>query len=71
MQHKVSELVRKKILTDNEFSMELAVRLGIQQQSVKALARRNSKLLTLHVAINFYKEQGIEENSIFLNSFNT
>lgn len=63
--NKVSILIIDRILTDNEFSMQLASRLGIQQQSVKALAKRNSDKLTLYQAIQFYLEKGITENEIF------
>lgn len=61
----VSEVIIKKILTNNEFSMELAKRLGIQQQSVLGLARRNSRNLTLWEAVMFYKEHGFSEKEIF------
>ena len=50
---KVSELIINKILNDNDFSMALAKKLGIQQQSVMGLARRNSSKLTLYDAILF------------------
>ena len=43
----VSETIIEKILNDNNFSIELAKRLGNQQQSVLGLARRNSRNLTL------------------------
>ena len=44
---KVSKIIIEKILNDNNFSIELAKRLGNQQQSVLGLARRNSRNLTL------------------------
>lgn len=66
MQTKVSQIIIDKILNDNEFSLELAKRIGIQQQSVKNLARRSSKMLTLYEAITFYKEKGFNEKDIFL-----
>ena len=62
---KVSQIILDKILNDNEFSLELAKIIGIQQQSVKALAKRNSKILTLYQAIIFYKERGFEDKDIF------
>lgn len=62
---KVSKIIIEKILNDNEFSIELAKRLGNQQQSVLGLARRNSRNLTLWEAVMFYKEQGFTEEQIF------
>ena len=65
---KVSDCIIQKILQDNSFSIELAKRLGIQQQSVLGLAKRNSTKLTLYEAINFYKENGFSEKQIFDNA---
>lgn len=62
---KVSKIIIEKILTDNAFSMELAIELGMQQQSVLGLARRNSEKLTLYRAVLFYKRKGFTENQIF------
>lgn len=62
---KVSQLILDKILEDNDFSMELAKELGIQQQSVLGLARRNSERLTLWKAVKFYKKKGFSEGQIF------
>lgn len=62
---KVSELIRKKILEDNDFSMKLAAELEIQQQSVLGLARRNSNKLTLYLAIEFYRKNGFSLEQIF------
>ena len=61
----LTNLIIKKILNDNNFSIELAKRLGVQQQSVLGLARRNSRNLTLWEAVVFYKEQGFSEEQIF------
>lgn len=68
---KVSKIIIEKILNDNEFSIELAKRLGNQQQSVLGLARRNSRNLTLWEAVMFYKEQGFTEEQIFEKNTNT
>lgn len=62
---KVNEKIIKKILSENAFSIELAKRLDIQQQSVLGLAKRNSNKLTLFIAVQFYKEKGFTENEIF------
>ena len=40
----VSETIIEKILNDNNFSIELAKRLGNQQQSVLGLAIKNKAL---------------------------
>ncbi len=61
---KVSNLIIEKILTDNQFSSELAIKLGIQQQSVLGLARRKSNKLLLYPAVLFYKEKGFDEKEI-------
>lgn len=62
---KVSEIIIEKILKDNNFSMELAKTLDIQQQSVLGLAKRNSNKLTLFIAVQFYKANGFAEKDIF------
>lgn len=63
--HKVSSTIRRRILEDNEFSNQLASQLGIQQQSVIGLAKRNSDKLTLYHAIEYYKKKGFKEDEIF------
>ena len=55
---KISQKIIEKILNDNVFSIELAKRLGNQQQSILGLARRNCPNLTLWEAGKLYKEQG-------------
>lgn len=62
---KVSKIIIQKILNENSFSIELAKELGIQQQSVLGLARRNSEKLTLYKAVLFYKKSGFTEEQIF------
>ena len=62
----VSVLIVQKILNENNFSIELAKILDIQQQSVLGLAKRNSNKLTLFIAVQFYKEKGFTEEEIFL-----
>lgn len=66
--NKVSKLIRDKIIEDNKFSNELAMRMNIQQQSVIGLAKRNSNKLTLYEAVKFYMEKGYSENEIFAQS---
>ncbi len=62
---KVSNLIIEKILKDSSFSGELAINLGIKQQSVIGLAKRNSEKLTLYKAILFYREKGFADAQIF------
>lgn len=64
---KISDTITEKILTDNNFSMELAKKIGIQQGSLLSSIRRNrdSRILRLWEAVMFYKEQGYTEEEIF------
>ncbi len=62
---KVSEQIRKRIIEDNQFSLDIASMLGILQVSVKHLARRNSTKLTQYALVQFYKKQGYKESEIF------
>lgn len=62
---KISQVIIEKIKTDNEFSIELAKVMKVQQQSVISLARRNSSKLSLYQAVLFYKEKGYSEEQIF------
>lgn len=64
---KVNRVIIDKILNDNDFCMDLAKKLGLQQQSVIGLAKRNSDKLTLYEAILFYKSKGLVEREIFEN----
>ena len=61
---KVSKIIIEKILNDNNFSIELAKRLGNQQQSVLGLARRNSRNLTLWEAVLFCDSKAETLNSM-------
>lgn len=62
---KVSKKIRDKILEDKEFSSKVALLLGIKQVSAELLARRNSRSLTLHILVEFYKREGFTEDEIF------
>ncbi len=62
---RVSKLIIEKILTDSTFSGELAISLGIKQQSVIGLAKRNSEKLTLYQAVLFYRKKGFTDEQIF------
>ncbi len=62
---KVSKKIRKRILKENQFSLDVAKVLDIQQVSVRDLAKRNSDKLTIYSLVQFYKEQGYKEEEIF------
>lgn len=62
---RVNYKILEKILKDNDFSMGLAKAIGVRQQSVLALARRNSEKLTLYAAVLFYKKYGFTDEDIF------
>ena len=65
---KVSKIIIDKILNENNFSIELAKHLDIQQQSVLGLAKRNSNKLTLFVAVKFYIAKGFSEEEMVCNN---
>lgn len=65
MKMNISKKIIDRILNDNDFSMELAMRMGIQQQSVMGLARRNSVKLTLYEAVLYYRGCGYDDKDIF------
>ena len=65
---KVSKIIIDKILNENNFSIELAKHLDIQQQSVLGLAKRNSNKLTLFVAVKFYIGKGCSEEEMVCNN---
>lgn len=62
---RLSETIRKKILQDNDFSIDIAKRLKVRQQVVLLRASRNSQLLLLPLCIEVYKEYGYSEGEIF------
>ncbi len=62
---KVSKEIIERILTDNQFSLDVASVLGIQQASVFLLAKRHSDKLASYRLVKFYKEQGYNESEIF------
>lgn len=62
---KISEKIRQMILTNNDFSLDVAKLLGIQQYSVKELAKRNSDKLANYHVVEFYKYKGYSLDEIF------
>ncbi|EKB56565.1 hypothetical protein [Bergeyella zoohelcum] len=67
---KLDKKILHKIISDSDFSRKLSEILGIKQNSVERSAKRalsgNSKPFSLMqpVAINFYKENGFNEEDI-------
>lgn len=64
---KISKKIIEKILSDNQFSLKLALLLDIQQTSVRALARSNSDKLGHAKLVDFYKEEGFSDTDIWEN----
>lgn len=64
---KISEKIIEKILSDNQFSLKLALLLDIQQVSVRALAKSNSDKLAHFKLVEFYKKEGFSEDEIWEN----
>jgi len=62
---KISEEVRNRIIDDNEFSLDVAKILCVQQYSVKALVKRNSGKLANYHAVEYYKSRGYSLEQIF------
>ncbi|QES88820.1 hypothetical protein [Rhizosphaericola mali] len=62
---KVSKKIKDLILSNNNFSLELAGILKIQQASLRLLARRDSDRLTLFQCVEFYKSKGLTQEEIF------
>ena len=62
---KISELIIQLILNDNDFSLDVAKLLGIQQYSVKELAKRNSDKLANYHVVMFYLSKGYSLEQIF------
>jgi len=62
---KISDAIVQEILNNNDFSLDVAKLLGIQQYSVKELAKRNSdKLANYHVVL-YYQSKGFTLEEIF------
>ena len=60
----LSSEIKQRILTDNQFSLNLALRLDMKQDYIMKLARREDTAPTLMVypAIKFYEENGYDES---------
>lgn len=62
---KISKAIIEKILNDNDFSLDVAKVLQIQQYSVKELAKRNSDKLANYHVVELYKSKGFAVEDIF------
>lgn len=62
-----SSFIIEKIIRDNFFSLEMAIRLSqitgkpVKQNTIEAQAKRGSRLLLSPECILFYKEKGFSE----------
>lgn len=58
---KVKNEIRKKIISDNQFSLELALALNITQAALKIRAKRNGNGLDSAIALPIYEKYGFKE----------
>ncbi|ANF51720.1 hypothetical protein A0O34_14935 [Chryseobacterium glaciei] len=65
MKYLLSSKILNRILSDNEFSLALSLHLKKKQDTVIRLAKRESDILRLPEQINFYKENGYQQEEIF------
>lgn len=66
MKKYINEQVFKKILTDNQLSIDIASALDIQQQTVLQSARRKShRVFRDSLIIDILKKYGLKESEIF------
>lgn len=65
MKYLLSQKILDRILSDNEFSLELSQRLKRRQESIIRAAKRQSNILRLPEQIAFYKEKGYTDDDIF------
>lgn len=65
MKYPLSTKILNRILSDNEFSLALSLHLKKKQDTVIRLAKRESDILRLPEQINFYKENGYQQEEIF------
>lgn len=61
---KISQKIVDKILTDNDFSLELAKKLKITQDAVFKRAKRHSERLLTPICMEFYQEKGFTKEEI-------
>lgn len=61
----ISEQILEKLLTDNDFSLELAKVCKVTQWAIIQRVKRKSKTLLLPECIEFYKKYGLENHQIF------
>lgn len=64
---KLSKKIKKRIFEDNEFSLDLAKRLGIRQDWVFRAAKNNGRRLLLPDAMAFYRDKGFSDDEILSN----
>ena len=60
----VSQKIIKRIISDNDFSLRMAIHLKATQVAVILKARRKSNSLLLPNCIEFYKQNGYSDDEI-------
>ncbi|MRJ09717.1 hypothetical protein EDL98_01245 [Ornithobacterium rhinotracheale] len=64
---KLKKELKDRILNDNIFSLQLAIKLNVRQEWVLKMAKKESKTLLLPPSISFFKEKGYSEKEIIEN----
>lgn len=57
---RIKKEIRDKIISDNMFSLEVALAMNKTQASVVLRAKRNSEALTNEKAVEVYRKYGFE-----------
>lgn len=65
MKYKLAQKILDRILDDNDFSLRLSMHMGIRQESLFRLAKREGNSLKLPEQVAFYKTEGFDESEIF------
>lgn len=58
----ISQKIIKRIISDNDFSLRMAIHLKVTQVAVILKARRKSNSLLLPNCIEFYKQNGYSDD---------
>lgn len=63
---KLSEKLKEKILTDNDFSLDLAKVMNVRQDWVLRAAKLGSNRLMLPDAAEVYRQYGFKDSEMFV-----
>lgn len=63
----LSSTIKSRIISDNQFSLTLALKLDCRQETLIKAARddKSQKLLLHYAAVEYYKDCGYSEEEIF------